>query len=248
MDLDSNGWPQSGRNRAIRALRKAYAFHIAGDQHLATVIHHGVDEWNDAIYSFCTPSIVNFYPRHWMPLERQGERIETPLPHTGEYLDGFGNYVTMHAYVNPDTNRKGMYGGEWGEKADGHAIVRFNVKKRTITMECWPRGVDVTQEDATQYPGWPITISQQDNYGRKAMAYLPTLKIKGQTDPVVQVIRENDGNVVYTLRIKGDTFRPKVFEEGTYTIMIGEGDNLQALKGIKPIGMHEAKTIAVKLN
>lgn len=58
MDLDSNGWPQSGRNRAVKAIRKSFAFHIAGDQHLATVIHHGVDEWNDSMYSFCTPTVI----------------------------------------------------------------------------------------------------------------------------------------------------------------------------------------------
>ncbi|MGY8720267.1 MAG: hypothetical protein ACKVI3_21090, partial [Verrucomicrobiia bacterium] len=36
-DMDSNGWPQAGRNRALGSLRKAFAFHLAGDQHLATI-------------------------------------------------------------------------------------------------------------------------------------------------------------------------------------------------------------------
>ena len=31
-DFDSNGWPQTGRNRALR-LFKAFATHLAGDQH-----------------------------------------------------------------------------------------------------------------------------------------------------------------------------------------------------------------------
>ena len=31
-DHDSNGWPQSGRNKALRAMRKGFAIHIAGDQ------------------------------------------------------------------------------------------------------------------------------------------------------------------------------------------------------------------------
>ena len=42
-DLDSNGWPQSGRKRALEAIKKANAVHIAGDQHLATVIKHGIE-------------------------------------------------------------------------------------------------------------------------------------------------------------------------------------------------------------
>jgi hypothetical protein len=48
-DLDSNGWPQSGRARALKEIRRCFALHIAGDQHLATVIHHGVNSWEDAI-------------------------------------------------------------------------------------------------------------------------------------------------------------------------------------------------------
>ena len=58
-DLDSDGWPQTGRNKAVDALRKGFTFHLAGDQHLGSFVHHGIDEWNDAIYSFCVPSIAN---------------------------------------------------------------------------------------------------------------------------------------------------------------------------------------------
>jgi hypothetical protein len=248
MDLDSNGWPQSGRNRAVGALRKAYAFHLAGDQHLATVIHHGIDDWNDSIYSFCVPSIFNHYPRWWAPIKREGKHIETLLPDTGEYLDGFGNRVTMYAYVNPDPNRKNMFGGEWGENADGYAIVRFNVRKRTIKMECWPRGVDVTKPIARQYAGWPITITQQDNYGRKAKAYLPTLKMNGITNPVVQIIDEADGQTVYTLRISGNTFRPKVFGHGSYTIIIGEmPGKMKVLKNVKSLPLDKEEILEVDI-
>jgi phosphodiesterase/alkaline phosphatase D-like protein len=41
-DLDSNGWPQTGRSKALAEMRKAFAVHIAGDQHLATIFHHGI--------------------------------------------------------------------------------------------------------------------------------------------------------------------------------------------------------------
>ncbi|MCA9041822.1 MAG: hypothetical protein KDA65_15820, partial [Planctomycetaceae bacterium] len=52
-DLDSNGWPQSGRARALEEIRRCFGFHLAGDQHLATVIHHGINNWEDSGYSFC---------------------------------------------------------------------------------------------------------------------------------------------------------------------------------------------------
>jgi len=37
----------------------------------------------------------------------------------------------------------------------------------------------------------------------------------------VQVTSESNNEVVYTLRIKGNSFSPKVFVEGKYTIKIG---------------------------
>ena len=98
-----------------------------------------------------------------------------------------------------------------------------NKKERTITMECWPRYVNPPDsKTGGQYPGWPKTVKLEDNYGQKAVAYLPNLKISGIADPVVQVISEADDEVVYTLRIKGIFFRPKVFKEGMYTVKIGE--------------------------
>ena len=92
-------------------------------------------------------------------------------------------------------------------------------------MECWPRGIDVTADDAEQYEGWPKTIDQTDNYGRVAMGYLPEIKVENLNDPVVQVIYEPDNEVVYTLRIKGNRFKPKVFKDGKYTIKIGDQPN-----------------------
>ena len=38
----------------------------------------------------------------------------------------------------------------------------------------------------------------------------------------MQVIDESAGEIVYTLRIKGNEFRPKVFSKGTYTVRVGE--------------------------
>ena len=67
-DLDSNAWPQAGRNKALAEIRKAFALMIAGDQHLGTIIHHGINDWNDAGYSLCVPSIANLYLRWWAPL------------------------------------------------------------------------------------------------------------------------------------------------------------------------------------
>jgi len=109
-------------------------------------------------------------------------------------------------------------------KASGYGIVRLNKKEQTITMECWPIDEDPTDASSEQFAGWPMKINVADNYGKIAKAYLPTIKVAGTANPVVQVINQSDNQIVYTLRIKGDTFRPKVFEDGTYSIKVWQGD------------------------
>ena len=251
-DLDSNGWPQTGRNKAVDAIRKSFSMMIGGDQHLATVIQHGVDEWNDAGYSFCVPSIVNYYPRKWLPLEKGKNPITDKLAHTGEFKDGFHNKVTMHAYANPDDseerNDKWRESGQWGKLAAGHGIIRFNKETRKITMENWPRGVDVTKSDAKQFNGWPIVINQEDNYGRKAKAYLPELQISGLDNPIIQVINQKNNEVIYTIRIKGNTWRPKVFEMGQYTVIIGDQkQNSKTIKDIEALPITGTKVLKIEL-
>ena len=185
------------------------------------------------------PSIVNFYGRWWWPLEEPLNHDDTnPLPFTGRYYDGFGNKVTMQAYANPTTAN---------HNAAGFGIVRFNKSTRNITLECWPRHVDVTDANAKQHPGWPITIHQEDNYGREALAYLPTLKIVGAESPVVQVIDEYLDEVVYTIRINGSTWRPKVFRNAVYTIKVGEGDQAKVFEGIASIKEADETVIEVDL-
>lgn len=238
-DLDSNGWPQTGRNKAVDALRKAHAFHYAGDQHLATVFHHGVDDFGDANYSFCVPSIANLYLRWWEPLTAGGNRKPGQAPIYGEHLDTFGNHITCLAVANPA--KTPADGSKLTTRAAGFGIVRFNKTKRQITMECWPRNIDISAPGSKPYPGWPITINQTDNYGRKAVAHLPTLKFTGAKNPVVKVIDEATGSWVYTLRINGDTFQPKVFKNGSYTVEV----NGKPLTGLKAKMLNDPQVVEV---
>jgi len=245
-DLDSNGWPQTGRKKALSEIRKAFAIHIAGDQHLATIFHHGIDDWNDACYSFCVPSIANLYLRWWRPLDPGKNREPGAPEYTGEFLDGFANKVTCLAVANPSPERNG--GQKLTTRAAGFGVVKFNKRTREITMECWPRNVDITDSNTKQYPGWPRTIQQTDNYARKAVAYLPTIEVQGMTNPVVQVIDESNGEIVYTLRINGSSFKPKVFKMEEYTIKIGRQgtDQMKTLTGIRPIAAGQSEKISVK--
>ena len=219
-DMDSNGWPQSGRNRALAALRKGFAFHYAGDQHLATIFHHGIDEHRDAVWSFCVPSIANLYLRWWEPLQ-PGQNREPGAPeYTGDGLDGFGNKVTNYAAANPE---KKPAGNVLNTRSAGFGIVRINTNSRSITMECWPRNVDISDPDAKQYTGWPRTIAQSDNYNPPSWGELGEMTFDVE-DPVVQLLDATSKEVIYTIRASGKSFTPRAPTTGSFIVKAGKNE------------------------
>lgn len=241
-DFDANGWPQTGRDKAVDAMRRCFAFHIAGDQHLGTLGQYGIDEWRDSGWWFCVPSIANFYPRWWEPKQPPVNPAPgSTLPYTGDYLDGFGNRMTIYAHTNPRPT--GREPKELHDGMPGFGIVRFDKKARTITAECWPRMVDPVTSPAAQYEGWPRTIRQLDNYGRRAAGYLPAVRAaeagEGETGgesrelPVIEVIDEQTSRTVYTLRIPEDGFRPPVFTDGPHTLRVTAGGKTTVRTGLK---------------
>ena len=217
-DMDSNGWPQSGRNRALAELRKGFAFHLAGDQHLATIFHHGIEDHRDAIWSFCVPSIANLYLRWWEPLEPGKNREPGAPDYTGDHLDGFANKVTNYAAANPEKKPAGKV---LNTRSAGYGIVRLNTAKRTITMECWPRQVDITDPAAQQYPGWPRTISQFDNYSPASWGKLKPIQFAFE-DPVVQLIDSKSKEIIYTVRAHGREIELHAPKGRTFDVKAGK--------------------------
>ena len=245
-DADSNGWPRSGRDRALSAMRKGFALHLAGDQHLGSTVQYGVEDWGDAGFALCVPSVGNTFPRRWFPPEPGAHRAPGAARYTGEFRDGFGNRITVHAVSNPA--RTGRQPARLHDRSPGYGILRFQKATRRVTIECWPRGVDPSRPDARQYPGWPITVDQTQNYGRQPVGWLPPVSVEGMVDPVFQV-SEASGEVLYTLRIEGRLFRPFVFAEGPFTVGVGEPgtDRWQRLEGLVPSNSPNVPVIVVDL-
>jgi hypothetical protein len=245
-DLDCNGWPQSGRRLALKAIRRAWAPHLCGDQHLAVVVKHGIDRLGDGPFGFTSPAIVNtIYGRWWHPEdERPGAHAvpNSPLAWTGDFLDGLGNPLTMLAYANPVDRR------DEKQRADGYGIVRFDKTRRTITFECWPRFSDVRQGDSQQFPGWPITIRQIDNGGGPVQGWLPSIEANGLVRPVVQVVDEDTREIIYTVRADSHRFRPPVFRGGRYRVNIGRGrTDAQTYRNLEATPGENPETISVDL-
>ena len=221
-DHDSNGWPQTGRNRAVEILRKAFALHVAGDQHLGSTIQYGLDEHGDAPFALCVPSVSNVWPRRWFPSEGGANREPGAPRYTGRFLDGFGNKMTVHAIGNPVVS--GRLPARLHDRANGYGIVRLNRTTRDITLENWARGVDPNENGAKPMHGWPVHLKQLDNYGRTPLGHLVEIEVTGLANPVVQLIHEESGEIEYTLRLAGNRFRPMVFRPGFHRLRVGDPD------------------------
>ena len=223
-DYDANGWPQTARNEALRAMRKAFPFHLAGDQHLAAVVQYGIDEQGDGPVAFAGPAVNNLYPR-WFEPEQPGENREGGAPSfLGEFRDSFGNPMRVLACANPKVEfRRDLLDRET-DKSAGFGVVRFNKEERTVTVECWPLLADPL-DSSSQFLTWPVTVEQLDSYGAKQAGLLPTLEISGAEKPVIQVVSEKDGEVVYTLRAPAATWQPFVFAPGSYTVRVSDPES-----------------------
>lgn len=245
-DLDSNAWPQTGRNNALKEMRRAWALHMCGDQHLAVVVKHGIESERDGPYAFTSPAIVNtIYGRWWWPEdEKAGPNAEpdNPLPWTGDYLDGLGNRIHMMAYANPPNTRDEM------QRGDGFGVSRFNKQTRQITFECWPRFASVDDGEKAQYPGWPITIDYRDNDGREPIGYLPELVVSGTQRPVIQVIATATGEILYTVRATSNHFKPPVYADGKYQVKVGKDKaDMQSFDDLQPVPKGQSEQLRVQL-
>jgi hypothetical protein len=191
-DHDTNGWPQTPRNRALRVLRSCLAVHIAGDQHLGSTVQYGIDDWNDGPFAICPPAISNIFPRRWFPPTDGRNRKPGAPRNTGEYTDGFGNRITVHALANPQ--QFGVAPRALNERAPGFGVVEFDKPARRITLSNYPRWVDLSRPGAQPFPGWPVVIAVTDNglNGAKWRLLLPqplagvvAVFAAGQSDPVL---------------------------------------------------------------
>lgn len=168
-DLDSGGWPQTPRNRAIDILRESKALHVNGDQHLTTLTQYGVEKQRDSNWSFCTPAIAAGYPRWWRP-DEVGMPHENRPAHgyaeTGEYIDGLGNKVYVYAVGNPEVGTEKNRYDKAHQKGSGFGLVEVDSENKTYTLHSFRFLVDATDGNPeNQFPGWPVTLHQEENAG-----------------------------------------------------------------------------------
>ena len=98
-DFDSNGWPQSARDRALKVIHKTGAVMVHGDLHFATLVQQGADDWEDAGWAFTLPAVSQTH-RAWRPDVEPRNHVPECLT-TGRFFDGWGNKITIWAAANP---------------------------------------------------------------------------------------------------------------------------------------------------
>ncbi len=224
-DHDSNAWPQTGRNLAIEAFRRCAALHVCGDQHLGSTMQYGVQDFNDAVFAFCSPALSNYWPRRWFP-PHSGKNPLPAFPRSsGEYVDGFGNKMTVHAFFNPQ--QVAPEPNPLMDRSPGIGIIELHRDTRAITMSLWPRRESPTNPAAGPAHGWPVHIQQLDNGWSSCQWMLPAVRLQNRRDFCVEVHEEKSGDWLYTLRIKGNEFRAPVRREGTYAVRVFDPDSRQ---------------------
>jgi phosphodiesterase/alkaline phosphatase D-like protein len=245
-DRDTQGWPLHRRNEAWALLRLSRMFQVAGDQHLATVGHHGIAAPADAGWSFTVPAIANFFPRVWDPVHNVGGTTSIVSPYLGDFFfDGNGTlpdgitpnltaddpaHVRIVAAANPleyYRQTRGLSPANLHDRGAGYGIIRMDKTTRRITFECWPLHADPEfPQTGSQFSNWPVTIAQTDNDGRAPTGHLPLLDTHARKNAVVSVYDETTSELVYAMRIQGNLFRPPVYTNGTtYRVEIGYDDH-----------------------
>ncbi|MDW7692877.1 alkaline phosphatase D family protein [Flammeovirgaceae bacterium SG7u.111] len=233
-DLDTGGWPKSARDKAVKLIRKAHAFHIVGDQHIPVLVQYGIDDYQDAGWVFVTPAISVGYERRFKADElgwAVKNRPEHGLPNTGNYLDAFHNKNYIYAISNPTEDTKDPNRYQKAQKrASGYGLITFDTEALTIDTDAirFLADLDGKPEEA-RYPGWPKKFDNEENYGKKVAGWLPTLEIKGTESPLVKVIDDN-GELVYAYRANSNTYAPRVFKLGAYTIEVSEPESGKSRK------------------
>ena len=108
----------------------------------------------------------------------------------------------------------------------GFGLITFNTNSRDIKVEAikFMANLKEAPERVNNYPGWPKTINQFENSGVQKFR-LPEIKCNLITNALVKVINKSTKDVVYSVRMKGDSITPTVNQKGVYMVKVLNPDN-----------------------
>jgi alkaline phosphatase D len=155
-----------GRRTALGLVKRAGALLLSGDQHLGSVVRHGLDGPDDGPVQFVAPAAGSAWQRWFEPAGVLPRPEATP--HTGDFTDAYGNRMRVLAVANPKVTRAAFRAarpgrnaelGDRDRKREGFGVVRVDKAGRQFVVECWPWDAGAAGE---QFPGWPYRLRFSD--------------------------------------------------------------------------------------
>jgi alkaline phosphatase D len=189
LQTDERGRPQfdadadaavAARRTALELVRRAGALLCSGDQHLASLVRHGLDGFDDGPVQFVAPAAGSAWQRWFEPAG--GLPNPEATPHTGDFTDAYGNRMHVLAVANPRLTRAafraarrggGAELGERGRKREGYGLVRVDKAAGQFVVECWPG------DGGPQFAGWPYRLPFGEAGGAGAAAARPPETAEG---------------------------------------------------------------------
>ena len=131
-------------------MKAAGAVMVCGDQHLGTIVRHGLSSFTDGPVQFTVPAAGTAWQR-WFEATNLPHPGSTP--HTGDFTDGYGNQMHVLAVSNPAITQAqyvAAYGtathnfGDRSLKSEGYGIVRIDKTAQQFVLESWRWDTDPT--------------------------------------------------------------------------------------------------------
>jgi alkaline phosphatase D len=147
------------RRSALELVKRAGALLCSGDQHLASLVRHGLDGFDDGPVQFVAPAAGSAWQRWFEPAG--GLPNPGATPNTGDFTDAYGNRMRVLAVANPKLTkaafraaRRGRNAelGDRDRKREGYGLVRVDKAGRQFVIECWP------WDGGPQFAGWPYRL------------------------------------------------------------------------------------------
>jgi hypothetical protein len=161
----------------------------------------------------------------WFELADPGGNCAPGAPaYTGDYLDAFSKRIAMVSAGNPTVSANTMR--QSGDtKGCHHTIGRQYVRggyglmwiheaAQTITRENWPWDAPPNACTTVQPKGWPLTIPEANNHGRRGVYSLPAVDL-GRASYVIEITDSSTGDLISTHRSRAAMVRPTVFRPGS---------------------------------
>jgi alkaline phosphatase D len=155
---DNDAYPRA-RRRALELVKRAGALLCSGDQHLASLVRHGLDGFDDGPVQFVAPAAGTAWQRWFEPAGRLPRAGASPF--TGDFTDAFGNRMHVLAVANPRIDQATFRShhpagdhdlGDRSLKGEGFGLVRVDKAGRAFELECWQH------DGRAQFPGWPYRL------------------------------------------------------------------------------------------